>query len=90
MAKNHEESNRENDYNASEDNSTTDIDNGNSVSSDEEEVDTTACKLWRMHQMEKEDSDSSDEEEIDHNQYLYLLNSRIEVNHKSSTAGGKK
>ena len=77
-------------YDDSEDDSTTDIDNGNSVSSDEEEVDTTAYKLWLMRQMEKEDSDSSDEEEIDHNQYIYLMNSRIGMNHKSSTAGGKK
>ena len=85
-----EESHLEKDYDDSEDDSTTDIDIGNSVSSDEEEVDTRAYKLWRMRQMEKEDSDSSDEEEIDHNQYIYLMNSRIGMNHKSSTVGGKK
>ena len=85
-----EESHLENDYDDSEDDSTTDIDIGNSVSSDEEEVDTRAYKLWRKRQMEKEDSDSSDEEEIDHNQYIYLMNSRIGMNHKSSTVGGKK
>ena len=77
-------------YDDSEDDSTTDIDNGNSVSSDEEEVCTEAYKLWRMRQTVKEDSDSSDDEEIDYNQFMYLTNFRIGMNHKSSTAGGKK
>ena len=66
-----EGSHLENDYDDSEDDSTTDIDIGNSVSSDE-------------------DSDSSDDEEIDYNQFMYLMNSRFGMNHKSSNAGGKK